>query len=117
MEEVDLLLRAPGRGGVSRGRGDAPLSFGKEPAPQQERFKEERIEGRPTRLAPGELLAIQKIDPDAPGDEPAAVRGGARGFTDAEAEAAWKRRVPPRDRGVVRRYFSEPGGKEGKEGK
>jgi hypothetical protein len=72
----------PGKGGVTRGRADAELTWGEESDLAGVKFKE-------TVLPPG----IQ----DSPKDE--VLQGAASG------SAAWNRKLSPRHREVVRKYF------------
>ncbi len=96
----------PGRGGVSRGRGDAPMTW-KDPSP------EEGAKWRPQVLDPSSLAALRQshllgltaadpgqLEPDAPiaagaGLDPQPGGGGG----------ATTHTLLPRHRGAVRRYF------------
>jgi hypothetical protein len=94
----------PGRGGISRGRGDAELTWGREADEQGIKFKE-------TVLPPGALedpgdqvvgirLTAPKVDPAA-----AAERGPARDIAPATGRETWTRQLRPRHKEVVRQFF------------
>ena len=94
----------PGRGGVTRGRGDAAITFGDESDVSGLKFKE-------VALPPGTLddpeNRVLKITSRAPRVDPAAraPRGTARDQGPTAGGASWNRRLRPRHRGVVRKYF------------
>jgi hypothetical protein len=99
---------------VTRGRGDAAITFGKESDAQGVKFKE-------VVLPPGTLddpdNRILKITGRAPNVDPAvsAKRGAARELGSTAGGASWNRRLRPRHRGVVRKYFGgDRGGRSGK---
>lgn len=101
----------PGRGGTTRGRGDAAITFGDESDASGLKFKE-------VVLPPGTLddpeNRVLKITSRAPQVDPAvrAARGVARDQGPTAGGASWNRRLRPRHRGVVRKYFgSGPNGK------
>jgi hypothetical protein len=94
----------PGRGGVSRGRGDAEMSYGNESDKKNTKFKD-------VILPPG-LLDEPKNDvvattPREPEVNPAesAPRSAARASDASSGRETWERKLRPRHRGVVRRYF------------
>ena len=93
---------------MDRGRGDAEMGYGEEPNEQQDKFKDDTVDGSPRRApTPGDLLAIEKVDPEA-GPDAMAERDRAREFSDTEQAATWKRTISPRHRGIVGRYFTDP---------
>lgn len=94
----------PGRGGINRGRGDADMSYGDEASENGVKFKE-------TILPPGfadkpkdEIAGVQLI---APNEDPAAaaVKGGQRTIDPSSGNATWNRKLSPKHRNVVRKYF------------
>ncbi|QDU36431.1 hypothetical protein Mal4_07170 [Maioricimonas rarisocia] len=94
----------PGRGGVTRGRGDAEMTWGDESDDQNAKFKE-------TVLPPGfledpknEVLGVTLAPPEETPDA-AAPRGAAREERATAGREAWNRQLRPRHRSVVRRYF------------
>ena len=98
---VDL---GPGRGGVSRGRGDADMIWGAESP------------GRTDEFAPKQLPGGRQLDPDqsallgvaaaAPEVEPQADSAGSQATAAAEARSAWRRRLAPAHREAVKRFFA-----------
>ena len=94
----------PGSGGVSRGRGDAPMTFGDESDPDGAKFKEQTLPpAEAAALASSDVLGFTasspQTDPATGGSETALGRnssGNASGYTQT---------VLPRHRGTVGRYF------------
>jgi hypothetical protein len=98
----------PGRGGVNRGRGDAELTWGDEADAQGAKFKE-------TVLPPGigeepqdDILGLSFAPPE---EDPAAAapRSARRADGPTGGEETWERKLRPRHRDVVRRYFNTQG--------
>lgn len=94
----------PGRGGVTRGRGDAEMTWGDESDDQGVKFKE-------TVLPPGfledpqnQVLGVTLAPPEETPDA-AAPRGAARDQRATAGREAWNRQLRPRHRSVVRKYF------------
>ncbi len=94
----------PGSGGVSRGRGDAPLTWGDESTDENVKFKETILPPGSEDLPRDEVIGLTISEPD---DEAAASapRSAARGSTAASGDEIWRRRIRPRHRAVVRGYF------------
>lgn len=94
----------PGKGGVSRGRGDAPLTWGDEATKNGVRFKE-------VELPEGELTDpkddVLRVTRTAPTDKPAAAaaRGEQRNHDPAAGSVTVNHKLSPKHRGAVRRYF------------
>ncbi|MFN0196083.1 MAG: hypothetical protein ACKVT0_05015 [Planctomycetaceae bacterium] len=101
----------PGNGGVTRGRGDAELSYGDESDEQGTKFKE-------IALPPGYLDEqsdqVSKITLTAPNETPAdsVTRQAPRAFEGETGREVWKRPLSPRHRQVVKGYFSKPNTKK-----
>ncbi|MDB5336912.1 MAG: hypothetical protein JWN70_2531, partial [Planctomycetaceae bacterium] len=85
----------PGRGGVTRGRGDADMSYGDEASENGVKFKE-------TILPPGfadnpkdEVVGTQLISPN---EDPAAVaaKGAQRVIDPSSGNATWNRKLSPK---------------------
>jgi len=95
----------PGRGGLSRGRGDASMRYGDESDDSKNKFKDAILP--PSELGePGE--EIVDIQFTAPEVKPAAnaPRGAARNVDQATGTQAWQRKLSPRHRSVVKEYFN-----------
>lgn len=96
----------PGRGGISRGRGDAEMTWGKESDLDGIKFKE-------TVLPPGQTDKPRDettgVSASAPTVDPAATapRNAARGDAVTSGDETWNRNVRPRHRPVLKKYFSE----------
>ncbi len=92
----------PGRGGVTRGPGHATLEL-------NENFDGDTSALVPTKLPPGrivpkewEVTQSRRADPDVAPVRHAPTGGDAAG---GAGEAAWRRRLAPRHRDVVREFF------------
>jgi hypothetical protein len=92
----------PGRGGVTRGRGDAKITFGDESDEQGALFRE-------TVLPPGfmddaQSMGFSLTTPEVnPADS--AARAESRLADPASGMETWQRTVRPRHRSVVRQFF------------
>jgi hypothetical protein len=94
----------PGRGGVTRGRGDADLTWGDEADKQGTKFKETVLPKGFLDQPKDEVVGIQKTAPSGETAEQAR-RAPRRELDPAAGEATWNRRLNPRHRNAVRRYF------------
>lgn len=89
---------------MSRGRGDAEMTFGEESAEQGAKFKERAI---PEGIADenGDLIktrfAAPEVNPIAPDG-----RAAARATRDATGEQTWAPTLRPRHREAIKNYFS-----------
>ncbi|MBI1310704.1 hypothetical protein GC176_05300 [bacterium] len=94
----------PGRGGITRGRGDATLTWGDESTDENVRFKESILPRGSEDLPRDQVIGLTVSAPD---DEAAttALRSAARGSSAASGDETWQRTIRPRHRAVVRGYF------------
>ncbi|MFW5870999.1 MAG: hypothetical protein ACOC6C_00075 [Verrucomicrobiota bacterium] len=102
---AQIACRLPGQGGINRGRGDAPMTWRQETDESGLAFKEEMIQ--PSAFAEFEesrLLGVSASSPEESG-EGGISAGGALSSTCAGGGAAVKRKVLPRHRSTVKRYF------------
>lgn len=94
----------PGRGGVSRGRGDAELTWGQESDEQGIKFQAVVLPPGfaedPQADVQGVRLTAPQVDPAAPSE-----RAAARSFDPATGRETWDRSLRPRHKGVVKQYF------------
>ncbi len=94
----------PGVGGVSRGRADAELIWGEESPGRLEDFEAELLtRAERLDLERSELLGIGATTPRTEAE------GEAAGNVDVEASlgrSTWRRRLAPRHREAVSRFFS-----------
>ncbi len=96
----------PGRGGVTRGRGDAQLTWGDEADKQGTKFKEVVLPKGMLDQPKDEIVSIRK---SAPTEEPTteAPRAAGRADEAAAGQATWGRKLNPRHRNAVRKYFDK----------
>jgi hypothetical protein len=94
----------PGRGGVTRGRGDAELTWGDEADKEGTKFKEVVLPKGMLDQPKDEIVAVRKT---APNEEAAASAPRSAGRDDeaAAGQATWNRKLNPRHRNAVRKYF------------
>lgn len=97
---------AAGSGGISRGRGDADLTWGDESTLENTKFKESVLPpgmlDKPRDEVVGITIAAPETDVAA-----SAPRSAARAATAASGDETWKGTVRPRHRSVVKRYFDK----------
>lgn len=96
-----------GKGGVSRGRGDAPMSFGEESAENGAKFKEQTLPSntRPN-LQDSQTVGTSTGTPTT--GDPTGSSSGSLGNAAKGNGSAVTQTVLPRHRGTVRKYFERP---------
>jgi hypothetical protein len=96
-----------GKGGVSRGPGAAPMSFGEESTANGAKFKEQTLPSntRPN-LEDSQTVGTSKGSPTTGG--PNGSSSGALGTAARGNGSAVTQTVLPRHRGTVRKYFERP---------
>ncbi|MBL8861436.1 MAG: hypothetical protein JNK02_05435 [Planctomycetes bacterium] len=99
---------APGRGGVSRGRGDAELTWGEETPGAVDRFEPRTLPD--ARYADPEHSSIVGLGAAAPVVDARAEAPGAGTVQASAGEGAWRRRLAPQHRAAVRTWFGPGGG-------
>jgi hypothetical protein len=99
---------SPGRGGVSRGRGDAPLDYENE-APEAQEFKAQKLASHVKPSRDWTLVGVTRAEPRTAPIENAGPGGAAAA---GDGGAAWRTRLAPRHRDAVKRYFTT--GNQGK---
>jgi hypothetical protein len=95
----------PGSGGINRGRGDAPLTWGKESLPL-DRFKAQALPPGAARRA-DDWAPLAEM-PGAPQESAeSSGRSAARQYASAPGQAAWRRTLAPRHQSAVKKYFDK----------
>ena len=95
----------PGRGGINRGRGDAPLIFGDEKIAEGTNFDQKDLMNK--YLNPEDLIDMG-ITTIAPEPDPGKFSPGAlRSFDQQSGSAVSRSRISPSQKNVVSKYFSE----------
>jgi hypothetical protein len=95
----------PGRGGINRGRGDAPLTWGKETLPF-DRFKAQALPPGAPR-SPDDWAPLVVL-PGAPRESPElSAQAAARQYAAAAGQTAWRRTLAPRHQSAVKKYFEK----------
>lgn len=95
----------PGQGGVGRGRGDASMIFGEESDLENTKFKEIVL---PSGILDDPTEQILRLTKTEPKTDPAAnvPRSAARKNDPAAGRATWDRKLNPKYRDVVRKFFN-----------
>lgn len=101
-----VLFRSqrPGRGGISRGRGDAPLTFG-EPGERESEFAAQALPAARFAESSTEFAGVATGAPRVAPIETGPVSGNSESAAGAPSA---ERRIAPRHRDAVRRFFSSP---------
>jgi hypothetical protein len=95
----------PGKGGVTRGRGDAPLTWGKETSPF-DRFKAATLPPGAAR-SPEDWAPVTTL-PGAPEEGPVLSTPSAdRYYAAVAGQSAWRRTLAPRHQSAVKKYFAK----------
>jgi hypothetical protein len=93
----------PGRGGVTRGRADAALTFGQETA-DFDRFKSHPLPPGAART-PDDWTPVVTL-PGAPQEGPVLTGPSvARQYSSGSGQGAWRRSLAPRHQSAVKKYF------------
>ena len=95
----------PGSGGISRGRGDANLHFGKESALGDSQFKDRSEKAELTEKSTETKIGESVSDEDPAKNAPTHRQGPARAIGGRNAGTSVNGTVLPRHRGTVRRFF------------
>jgi hypothetical protein len=96
----------PGNGGVTRGRGDAELTYGEENDPAGTKFKETVLPPGALEQAKDEVLGVRLTAPQENVAD-SAPRAGSRAQDPTAGRETWNRPLAPRHRQVVRGYFGK----------
>ena len=97
------MLSGQGRGGLSRGPGPAGLDFSHERSDVSERFTPEQL---PTaRFLDLERSGLVGLGQRAPEVNPEQDSAGTSGDVEAGSGSSWRRRLAPRHRRAVQRFF------------
>jgi hypothetical protein len=94
----------PGRGGLSRGRGDAYLNLSGDTKEATDAFEAKKLPPGRAPRAPGERVGFGRT---APRVAPVRDTGAGSAGDTGSGEAAWRRRLAPRLRDAVRRFFGK----------
>lgn len=102
----------PGRGGISRGRGDARLDYTNSTDEGTDAFQAKLLPPGAQPSTEWDRLGLKRALPTVDPERDATP--GSAG-DDGAGEASWRRRLAPHHRAVVRRYFATGGAAEGDE--
>lgn len=97
----------PGKGGVSRGRGDAALTWGAEAQGNTDRFEAKALPD--AQFRDPEHSTTIGVAATAPAVEPVAESAGNAPVELSTGRAAWKRRLAPHHREAVKSFFTREG--------
>lgn len=94
----------PGAGGLTRGRGDADMTWGDETDAKKMKFKEVLLPPGFLDKPKDEIAGIQFVAPNDDAPATAAKRALQSGKKSL-GDATWERRLSPKHRNVVKQYF------------
>ncbi len=94
----------PGRGGISRGPGAAMLNYSNQTEGDTSAFEARRLPPGRSASQEWQLVGLSRARPDA--DPERATGAGGEGEAGTGA-ASWRRRLAPRHREVVRKFFTD----------
>jgi hypothetical protein len=97
-----MLAGAPGNGGISRGRADAPLHYAGDTAEADQAFRSEQLPSTAPLSTDWTTTGTGLAEPQVEPVESQAAGGAAQAGPGA---AAWQRRLAPHHRDVVKRFF------------
>lgn len=100
---------SPGRGGISRGRGDAELTWGEESPGRTDQFEAKALD--PAQNLDLEHSALLGVGAGAPNVDPTAESAGDGDVQASAGKSAWRRRLAPHHRQAVKDFFAPAGGK------
>ncbi|MDF1751671.1 MAG: hypothetical protein P1U89_02730 [Verrucomicrobiales bacterium] len=93
-----------GRGGIKRGRGDAPIFFGEE-----ENLNTDNIEGVSgndlERAMPADVLGVGETEHDDEQKPYVRQTGGNLSNKATGGEAVWREALMPEEKALLKRYF------------
>jgi hypothetical protein len=100
----------PGRGGVTRGRGDAEMTWGEESQGQLDQFEAKVLD--PAHSLDVENSAVLGVGAAAPTVEPVAEGAGNADVAVSTGKSAWRRRLAPHHRDAVKGFFTPASAKK-----
>lgn len=92
----------PGRGGITRGRGDAELRLSGDTEGDTDGFAAKKLPPGAVVPRTWERVGITRTEPTT---DPVRDTSGGSAGTEGGGEASWRRRLAPHHRDAVRRYF------------
>ncbi len=105
LDSVLMVAQSYGKGGVSRGRGDAPLTWTDPSDETGMKFKDAALPMGPlSGLKDAQLVGISRSAPEVTGDKET-TSGGALAGAEAGGGAANVQQLLPRHKGAVQRFF------------
>jgi hypothetical protein len=103
-DSFSMLAASYCRGGISRGRGDAPMTWTDPSVEAGAKFQEEVLPPS-TRLSDAQLVGVSRAAPELSGDD-VVVEHGALADAPARGGSAHSQTVLPRHQTTVRRFFA-----------
>lgn len=103
----EAKLSGAGSGGISRGRGDAAMSWGDESPGQTEKLNTKLLP--PASEMDTDHHQMVGLSANAPEVKPQGESAGKVDFDASGGKTSWRRRLAPRHRDAVREYFTNKG--------
>ncbi len=94
----------PGKGGINRGPGTAPMFFGEETDLKTKNIEQIRNEDL-SKAVPGELLGVGQTEHDIDKTKVGPREAGAVKSTGQGGDTVWRESLMPTEKAVLKRYF------------
>ncbi|MFN0205885.1 MAG: hypothetical protein ACKVS6_06180 [Planctomycetota bacterium] len=102
-EGILIIKKKPGNGGISRGRGDAPMLWGKETEGRTDQFEAKALPpSSELDLQNNQMIGLSASTPQA---KPESESGGNVNVDGSTGKTSWRRRLAPHHRDAVKNYF------------
>ena len=99
--------KGPGRGGITRGPGEAPISLGEPQHLGTQNF--EAVQNPDlSRAAPGDLISLSQSKHDIDKSKIGPQQAGAIKSTGRGGDTIWKESLLPAEKELLKRYFKTP---------
>lgn len=95
----------PGNGGISRGPGTAPITYGDKQNLKTRNLETVQGSKDMSRAAPGEILAIGETEHDDQNTPSVRQSGGALSNSAKGGDAVWRESLTPDEKALLKRYF------------
>jgi len=105
---VSQFCQNPGRGGVNRGRGDAPMTWTDGSDESGAVFKEQILPPASLSALKDSMMVGVSVGAPSVEDNPASSGTGALNSAAAGSGEAFSQTILPRHKGAVKRYFERP---------
>jgi len=104
-DALSMCCGNPGRGGISRGRGDAAMTWTEGSSEEDAKFKEQVLPAASLAALKESMTIGVTVEAPTVEDGAASLSGDVLGQAEAGGGEAFRRTILPRHKGAVKRYF------------